>query len=194
MIPNQKDIYISLEDYLAGEEVSPIKHEYKCGEVYAIAGASKAHVTISVNTVSLLRNHLRGSGCFAYMADMKLRVETADAFYYPDVMVSCDERDRTSTRDFIHYPSLIIEVLSPKTAAFDRGEKFADYRTIETLQEYVLINQERVSVECFRRNEVGLWVLHPYQAGDEIYLASVDFHTPIAAIYEDVIGLSGNNG
>jgi Uma2 family endonuclease len=189
MTLSKSDIYVSPEVYLEGEKISPIKHEYRQGEIYAMAGASDAHVTISLNLATLLRNHVRGTGCRAYMADMKVRIETADVFYYPDLMVTCDERDRTPD-DFKRYPCLIVEVLSPKTQAFDRGDKFADYRTLETLQEYVLVNQERVSVECFRRNSEGLWVLYPYSTGDEIQLTCVDFSCPIAALYEDVLGLS----
>lgn len=189
MTVSKSDIYVSPEIYLEGEKISPIKHEYRQGEIYAMAGASDAHVTITLNLATLLRNQVRGSGCRAYVADMKVRIEIANIFYYPDVMVTCDERDKTPN-DFKRYPSLIVEVLSPTTQGFDRGDKFADYRTIETLQEYVLINQERVSVECFRRNSEGLWVLYPYGEGDEIYLQSVDFSCPITALYEDVLGLS----
>jgi len=94
-------------------------------------------------------------------------------------------RDKNAAEDFIRYPRLIVEVLSPTTAAFDRGDKFADYRKCETLEEYVLINQERVGVECFRRNAEGLWVLHPYIPGEEVELASVNFKCAIEAIYED---------
>lgn len=181
--------YVSPEAYLKSEKISPIKHEYIRGEAYAMAGASDAHVTIAGNLFTLLRNHVRGTGCRVYIAEMKARIEQADVFYYPDVMVTCDERDRTP-EDFKRYPRLIVEVLSPTTEAFDRGGKFADYRTLETLQEYVLINQERVSVECFRRNSEGLWVLYPYSEGEEVHLASVDFSCLIAALYEDVLGLS----
>jgi Uma2 family endonuclease len=186
MTASKSCTYVSPEDYLAGEKVSPIKHEYRQGEIYA-AGASKAHVIITLNVATLLRNHLRGSGCIAYMADMKVRIEAADCYYYPDVAVSCDEGDKNAAEDFIRYPRLIVEVLSPTTAAFDRGDKFADYRKCETLEEYVLINQERVGVECFRRNAEGLWVLHPYSPGEEVELATVNFKCAIEAIYEDAI-------
>lgn len=189
MTVSKSDIYVSSEDYLEGEKISPIKHEYRQGEIYAMAGASDAHITIAGNLFALLRNHVRGSGCRVYMAEMKVRIEQANIFYYPDVMVTCDERDRTPD-DFKRYPCLIVEVLSPTTAAFDRGEKFADYRTLETLGEYVLINQERVSLECFRRNAEGRWVLYPYGEGEEVHLASVDFRCAIAALYEDVLALS----
>ncbi len=178
---------ISPEDYLEAEKVRPIKHEYRQGEIYAMAGASKPHVIIMGNVSVLLRNHLRGSGCMPYMADMKVRNETSNFYYYPDVAVSCDERDKNAAEDFIRYPRLIVEVLSPTTAAFDRGDKFADYRTSESLQEYVLINQERVSVECFRRNAEGLWVLYPYSQGQEVQFASVNFSCAIETLYEDAI-------
>lgn len=190
MIANFNYSSISAEDYLQGERISPIKHEYIRGEIYAMAGASKAHGMIAGNLFSMLRNQLRGSGCTTYITDIKVRIEAADVYYYPDITVTCDQRDSVSLKeDFIHYPRLIVEVLSPTTAAFDRGDKFADYRTIETLEEYVLINQERISVECFRRNSEGLWVLYPYSKGEEIHLASVDFRSPIEALYEDVVGI-----
>ncbi len=187
MVASKSDIYVSPEDYLAGEKVSPIKHEYRQGEIYAMAGASKAHVIISGNAFALLRNHLRGSGCMPYVADVKVRIEAANCYYYPDVAVTCDERDSNTDEDFIIYPRLIVEVLSPSTAAFDRGEKFADYRSSESLQEYVLINQERVSVECFRRNAEGFWVLYPYTQGQEVQFSSVNFSCAIEALYEDAI-------
>lgn len=185
MIANPSQYYISPEEYLAAEKISPIKHEYIRGEVWAMAGANDAHVTIAGNMFALLRNHLRGSGCRVFIADMKARIEKANIFYYPDVMVTCDERDR-ATPTFKQYPCLIVEVLSRSTEAFDRGDKFADYQQLETLQEYVLINQKRQRVECFRRNAEGLWVLYTYTPGSEVHLASVNFHISIDALYEDV--------
>ncbi|MEG4197078.1 Uma2 family endonuclease [Microcoleus sp. Pol12A5] len=190
MVASESDTYVSPEDYLAAEKVSPIKHEYRQGEIYAMAGASKAHVIISGNVFALLRNHLRGSGCIPYMADMKVMLDTSNFYYYPDVAVSCDERDKNAGEDFIRYPRLIVEVLSQTTAAFDRGDKFADYRTSESLQEYVLINQERVSVECFRRNAEGFWVLYPYTQGQEVQFASVSFSCAIEILYEDAIEIA----
>ena len=187
MTANKSCTYVSPEDYLETEKASPIKHEYRQGKIYAKAGKSKPHVIIMGNVSVLLRNHLRGSGCMPYMADMKVMLDTSNFYYYPDVAVSCDERDKNAAEDFIRYPRLIVEVLSPTTAAFDRGDKFADYRTSESLQEYVLINQERVSVECFRRNAEGLWVLYPYSQGEEVQFASVNFSCAIETLYEDAI-------
>ena len=185
MVISQTQNYISPEEYLAGEELSPIKHEYIHGQVYAMAGASDAHMTIAGNLFALLRSHVRGTGCRVYMSDMKARIETANVFYYPDVMVTCDERDRAFST-FKKYPCLIVEVLSEGTEAFDRGDKFADYQELETLQEYVLISQKRQRIECFRRNAEGLWVLHTYSPRSEIHLASVEFRSSIDALYEDV--------
>lgn len=185
MTISQNYTYLSPEEYLAAEKDSPIKHEYIQGQVYAMAGASDAHVTVAGNLFTLLRNHLRGTGCRVYMADMKAQIEPANVFYYPDVMVTCDERDRSSAY-FKRYPCLIVEVMSSTTEGFDRGDKFADYRQLDTLQEYILINQERLSIECFRRNVEGRWELYPYGKGEEVYLVSIDFRCPIEDLYEDV--------
>ncbi|HEY9887702.1 MAG TPA: Uma2 family endonuclease [Candidatus Obscuribacterales bacterium] len=173
------------DDYLAAEAVSPVKHEYRDGEVYAMAGGTDAHNLIAGNLYALLRTQLRGGPCRAYFADVKARIEALNCFYYPDVMVTCDERDR-ATATFKSHPCLIVEVLSESTEAFDRGEKFADYRHLDSLQEYVLISQTRLQVEVFRRNDEGLWVLHPYGAGDAIELTSVGWAGAIAPLYEDV--------
>ena len=185
MVISQSEYYISSEEYLEGEKFSEIKHEYIDGQVYAMAGASDAHVTVSMNISMLLRNHLRGSGCRVYMLDMKAQIDVINRYFYPDVMVTCDPRDR-EFEYFKSYPCLIIEVLSESTEGFDRGKKFANYRHLESLQEYVLISPDRMSVECFRRNQEGHWLLYPYEK-EEVHLASVDFRCAIAAIYEDVL-------
>lgn len=175
----------SAEDYLAWEESSQEKHEYLAGEIFAMGGATDAHVTITLNLAALLRTHLRGSSCRVYMLDMKLRVETADAFFYPDILVTCAPEDRVLPH-FKCQPTVLVEVLSKSTAAFDRGQKFAIYRQLTSLREYVLIEQERMSVECFRRDEQGRWVLQAYSGGDLVALPSLEFSTPIEALYEDV--------
>ncbi len=177
--------YISPEDYLAAEVDSPIKHEYRDGNIYAMAGGTDAHNQIAGNLYALLRNHLRGSGCRTYFADVKARIEARNCFYYPDVMVTCDERD-SALSTYKQNPCLIVEVLSESTEAFDRGNKFADYRHLESLEEYVLISQTRQQVEVFRRNDEGLWVLHPYGEGDRVVLASVNWEGEIVDLYEDV--------
>ena len=177
--------YISPEEYLQGEETSPIKHEYRDGEVYAMAGASNIHVVITLNIAATLRNHLRGSGCQTYISDTKVHIESMDSYYYPDVIVSCDQKDK-AFKNFLRYPCLIVEVLSPTTEGFDRGDKFADYRNLTSLQEYVLVSQNRINVEVFRRGVDGQWLFYSYSKGDDIHFASVDFQCSIADVYEDV--------
>lgn len=185
MIASLNSDYLSPEAYLQLEEKSSIKHEYRQGMIYAKADVSNVHVLIAGNFCVLLRNYLRGSGCLPYISDTKVRIESINAYYYADIAVTCDRRDR-EFRNFLCYPCLIGEVLSDTTEAFDRGDKFADYRNLESLQEYVLISQNRIQVDVFRRNEVGQWVLYPYQAGDPIYLESIDFFCAIEDLYEDV--------
>lgn len=177
--------YISPKEYLQGEENSPIKYEYRDGEVYAMASASNTHVIITGNVFAILRNHLRGSGCQAYISDTKAHIESINTYYYPDVIVSCNQKDK-AFHNFLRYPCLIIEVLSPTTEAFDRGDKFADYRKLPSLQEYVLVSQNRINVEVFRRNTEGQWVLYSHEPGENIHLESINFNCPIADVYEDI--------
>jgi Uma2 family endonuclease len=174
----------SAQDYLAWEVEQSEKHEYFAGEVFAMAGASDAHVTISLNLAVALRSHLRGKPCRVYIADMKVEVARVDAFFYPDVFVSCAAAD-TELADRKREPLLLVEVLSPTTASYDRGAKFASYRQLESLQEYVLIDTERVAVDVFRLDASGHWVLYPYGPDEMVELASVSLTLPIAAIYED---------
>jgi Uma2 family endonuclease len=177
--------YVSPDDYLAAEAASLTKHEYRDGEVYAMAGGTDAHNQIAGNLYALLRASLRGRECRTYFADVKARIEALNRFYYPDVMVTCDARDMASSSVKCH-PCLIVEVLSESTEAFDRGEKFADYRHLDSLQEYVLISQTRQRVEVFRRNAEGLWVLHPFSQGDLVSLTSVGWQGVMTDLYEDV--------
>jgi len=151
LIP-QSHAYFTPEDYLEIERISPIKHEYLQGQMVAMAGASKAHVIVTGNLSALLVNHLRGTGCISYATDMKVRLPTLNLFYYPDLAVTCDDRDRRSDEDFILHPKLIIEVLANSTEAFDRGDEFADYKSISELEEYTLIHQKQILVERFQRN------------------------------------------
>lgn len=179
-------IYITPEEYLVLEENSPIKHEYIDGCIYAMAGALDPRVTIAGNLFTLLRNHVRGSGCRVYISDMKARIESLNRFFYPDIMVTCDQRDQ-ETPGYKRFPCLIIEVLSDSTEGFYRGDKFIDYQNLETLQEYILINTKRPRVECFRRNDEGLWVLQSY-AGEQasFQLQSINFEGTMTQLYEDV--------
>lgn len=174
------------QTYLAWEAEQSTKHEYHDGEVFAMAGASDAHVTVAGNVYMALRNHLRGSPCSVFISDMKLRVEEDNAFFYPDVFVTCAESDRGQSHSK-SAPVLVVEVLSPATSAYDRGAKFAAYRKLPTLREYALIDPERLSLDLFRREgDSKRWVLHPIEAGGHVEWASVGLQVPLEALYEDV--------
>ena len=175
MIALSESSSLTPEEYLEWEKQQDIKHEYRDGDIYAMAGVSDAHVTIALNIASLLRNHVRGSNCRVYISDMKARLEKFNRFYYPDVLVTCDARDQENN-NYKCYPKLIIEVLSDSTEAFDRGDKFIDYQSLESFEEYVLINTKQQRIECFRRNNQGLWLLEVYHADDDDFnLKSINF-------------------
>jgi Uma2 family endonuclease len=178
--------FFTAQDYLAWEQEQDTRHEYIRGEVYAMVGARDAHVTVSLNIAALLKTHARGTPCRTYISDMKLRVEAADAFFYPDVFVTCDARDLESDV-FKSHPTLIVEVLSEFTAGFDRGKKFGCYRMLETLKEYVLIDPDLRTADVFRRDGGGHWVLYPFEGDSEVEFASLEFRAPLAAVFEDVI-------
>ena len=134
-------LYITPEDYLAAEELSPMRHEYRDGEVFAMTGGTRNHHAISTNFLMAIAPRLRGSGCRAFVEGMKTRVEASNAFYYPDVVVTCDDRDRPNDEQYINHPTLIVEVLSPSTERYDRTEKFADNRANPSLCEYILVSK-----------------------------------------------------
>ncbi|MBI5387037.1 MAG: Uma2 family endonuclease [Verrucomicrobia bacterium] len=179
--------FVSVEDYLAGEEHSEVRHDYIGGAVYAMAGGTTEHNQIVGGLYSALRTHLRGKPCRVFMENVKVRLKISgeDIFYYPDVMVGCDPRDTDSL--FLRFPKLLIEVLSEATERLDRREKRWSYQTIETLDEYVLVAQDRIEVTIFRRaNE---WQPEVLNRLDQVArFVSLDFSLPLAAIYEGVRG------
>lgn len=186
----QPNPILTLEAFLAWEAEQPERHEFLCGEVFAMTGARAAHNTIALNIASHLRSVLRGGPCRVFIADMKLAVQTADAVFYPDLLVTCDPRDRGPNAELAkRHPSLIVEVLSESTAAYDRGIKFEACRRIETLREYLLVEQDRRHVDLFRREADGRWVLESVGPEGEVALASLDLRLDLETIYEDVEGL-----
>jgi Uma2 family endonuclease len=162
----------SAADFLAWDAQQSLKHEFVRGAVFAMAGADERHVTAAGNLYLALRAHLRGTACRTYIADMKLRVEAADAYFYPDVMVCCDAADAADPL-VKRAPVLVVEVLSASTAAFDRGDKFAAYRTLPALREYLLADPATRRCDLYRKGDDGLWVLHPSGPDEPVMLASV---------------------
>ncbi|NJN58743.1 MAG: Uma2 family endonuclease [Leptolyngbyaceae cyanobacterium SL_5_9] len=197
MIANSGFPRMSPQEYLVWEESQPLRYEYLHGEVVAMTGGTIPHNQVAVNLASVLKAHLRGKGCKVLTSDAKIAVSEQGPFHYADVSVTCDERDRAA-RQFIRYPCLVAEVLSPSTEAVDRGEKFRQYRRIETLREYLLIDPDRPSVECYRLNERGNWELFQFAIEDsdaeteacEVELTSVRLTFPLSLLYEDVERLS----
>jgi Uma2 family endonuclease len=181
-----KQQYFTPNEYLELERHNPFKHEYQRGLVYAMSGAKKRHAQITHNLDRLLGNHLESSPCLVYASDMKIRIEKAECYYYPDLSVTCDKTDLDEDeKDVIFAPKLIIEVLSKSTARFDRTDKFSDYQKIPELQEYVLVSQDKVQVECYRKQ--ASWESQSYTQGDTVEIVSVDFTCPIEQIYNKVL-------
>lgn len=190
MIANDDRLFMSPAEYLAWEERQLYKHEYVEGAVYAMAGGTLPHNAIALNLASAIKNRLRGSRCRVFVNDVKVRVSTKGPYFYPDVVVTCDDRDLQSQK-FISHPSLIIEILSPSTESYDRGEKFRWYRQISSLQEYILVDAQKRSVECYRLNERKKWELTAYFAEDAsdnilVEFPCIDFECPLEMVYEDV--------
>ncbi|HLP88929.1 MAG TPA: Uma2 family endonuclease [Nostocaceae cyanobacterium] len=178
--------FLSIEEYLEVEKSSDIRHEYIAGQVFAMAGASEEHNIIVGNLLAILRPHLRGSSCRAFVSDMKVKVQVknADIFYYPDILVTCDPEDKE--RYFKTRPNLIIEVLSDSTATTDKREKRINYQTLDSLQEYVLVYQNQIKIEIYRRDDSGNWLIEVLGKNDKLRLDSVGLNLTMADVYEDV--------
>ena len=172
--------------YLAWEEEQPERNEYIAGEVFAMVGVRQSHNVATLNLATMLHRELKGSPCRVFIESVKARVEAADCFFYPDVVVTCDPRDR-QTPDYVSHPLLIAEVLSESTAAFDRGAKFAAYRKLESLRDYVLVDVAAQRVEVFRRNPENHWVLYEYGMGEAVELASLALQLDVAELLDDTL-------
>ena len=176
---------LSAAAFLAWDATQTLRHEFVRGEVFAMAGAGEAHVTVSGNVYALLRQHLKGTPCRTFITDMKLRVEAADALFYPDVFVTCSATDAADPM-VKREPVLLVEVLSPATAAFDRGDKFAAYRLLPSLREYLLIDPASRRCDLYRLGAEGFWVLRPFEAGQAVALESVAMTLSAQALWDEV--------
>jgi Uma2 family endonuclease len=179
----------SFDDFLAVErQATDEKHEYVAGRVYAMTGATYNHNLIVTNLASELRTRLRKRLCSVLANDMRVRIETADACRYPDIVALCEEPSFYDDRnDVLLNPVLVIEVLSPSTEGYDRGEKFAVYRMLPSLREYVLVAQDRFCVDVFTRQDRDRWLLTAYSdTDDEALFDSVQCRVPLREIYERV--------
>ncbi len=177
---------LTVEEYLKSEQDSEIRHEYVAGQIYAMAGASEEHNLIVGNIFALLRPHLRSSSCRTFFSDMKVKVkmQQTDIFYYPDLLVTCDPND--NKKYFKTNPSLIVEVLSNSTQTTDRREKRINYQTLESLEEYILVSQDEIKVEIYRRDKYNNWTVETLDKDDDLQLNSVGLTLTMADIYEDI--------
>lgn len=185
----QPKLKIRFDDWLAAERVETQgRSEYVDGEIFAMAGGTEAHNLICGNVLRELGNRFKGRPCYVYTSDMKVRVESANLGAYPDAMAVCGERlFWDQGRDVITNPTLIVEVLSDSTEAYDRGDKFTHYRGIPSLRAYLLLSQHRVGAELYLRQPNGDWLLRSYDDLHEgIALTALDVVLPLAEIYDKV--------
>jgi Uma2 family endonuclease len=175
---------LSLADYLAWEEIQPERHEFYRGEVFAMVGVRRAHAEVSGNLLTALKLHLKGTPCRAYAESVKVQV-ARDQVFYPDVFVTCDAADLQTDRIF-HNPKLVVEVLSESTEAYNRGLKFAAYRQLASLQEYLLIDPDTRRVEVYRRNERNVFELHDQTGRSDLQLSCVDLTLSMVDLFDGV--------
>jgi Uma2 family endonuclease len=182
MATNQQHHWVSVDEYMELDQISPIRYEYWEGQLVAMSGGNSDHALIATNIIAALRQHIKAP-CRLYNSDLKVQIAT-DKFLLPDVHVTCDPADLVGKIQAVRSPRLIIEVLSPTTERADRGRKFFAYQRLASMQEYVLINYRLRFVEVFRR-EQHKWSYETYQSGEIVELASLNLTQPVDIIYEE---------
>lgn len=183
-----RQLTLSWDAYLKHERAAETKSELVDGYTVAMAGASRAHNLITANLARILGNHLLGGPCELYTNDMRVRVAATGLHAYPDAVLVCDAPQFVDDAfDTLLNPVVLIEVLSPTTAAFDRGRKFQDYRQIPTLQHYLLIEQQQRHIECYTRRPDATWVLTEASgAAASIAIPALQCALPLADVYRKV--------
>lgn len=182
----EQERYFTPEDYFAWEEGQLEKHELIDGGVYAMSGGTKNHSAIAINFLLLIRSHLRGSQCRVFNSDVKVNSLHTLNYTYPDLSVTCDDRDREHPL-YITYPCLIVEVLSDSTEAYDRGKKFEKYRRNPNLIDYVLVSSQEMAIDIYHKNQAGDWLILSYRSGDVVELASINLRVAIEQFYEEIV-------
>lgn len=178
--------HLTPEEYFVWEEQQLEKYEYIDGEVYAMGGGTVNHARIAVRFTAMLDTHLENSGYITGNSDLKVNIVDSQNYTYPDVSVTCDQRDQTTTQ-YITYPCLIIEVLSESTEACDRGGKFRLYCRNPVLQDYLLVSSTRIEMDLYHKNDAGEWVITNYKEGDMVELRSVDLRFRIEQVYRGLV-------
>lgn len=182
----EPDRYFTPEEYFVWEETQLERHELIDGYVYAMTGGTQNHSAIKLNIGSLIKAHLRGSQCRVFNSDLKVNILNTSNYTYPDLSVTCDERDRENAL-YITYPCLIVEVLSSSTEAYDRGKKFEKYRRNPNLVDYVLASSEEMAIDIYHKNDAGEWVILSYREGDIVELKSIGLRVAIEQVYEEIV-------
>ena len=184
-------------EYLEWEAQQELRHEFVNGRISTMTSdsveydaARTLHERITANFSTMLQNHLQSTVCRVFGADVKVQILESNSFLYPDLSVSGDVQDRSAS-NFITHPYLIVEVLSPSTEADNRGYRFATYRQVTSLQDYVLVSTDRIGLDMYRINEGGEWELSSYQSGDVVELNSVNFTFEVDRAYEGIVVESG---
>lgn len=176
---------VTYAEYLASEKASAQKHEFLRGDVWAMAGGSPEHGRLAMSAGAVLREALRGKPCVVYSSDVRVRIQATDRSTYPDLSVVCGKDQRASDDDeAITNPIVIVEVLSPTTERSDRGEKFAHYQRLASLQEYVLVSQDAARIEVFHRQGEA-WLLTIHQAGATVELPALQVRFRVDELYAD---------
>ena len=173
------------KEYFAWEEKQLEKHEYIEGQVYAMSGGSVNHGRIAIRFTTMFDSHLESSSCIIGNSNIKVKMVRSENYTYPDISVTCDDRDKTTTQ-YITYPSLIVEVLSPSTEAYDRGGKFRLYSHNPVLQDYLLVSSTSIEIDLYHKKDNGEWIIINYKEGDMIELKSINLTFAIAQIYQGI--------
>lgn len=178
--------YLSLPEYFDLEATSDLKHEYYRGAIYAMTGASARHNLIVANIIGLLHSQLRRSACRVFPSNLRLKIEQTGLYTYLDVSIICGTLQFDAGRqDTVTNPIVLVEVLSPRTENYDRGKKFEHYRTIETLQEYIVVAQDRTHIEQYIRQADHRWLLVDFFTVDQIVrIEAIECDLPLADVYE----------
>ncbi|PHX54927.1 Uma2 family endonuclease [Tychonema bourrellyi FEM_GT703] len=173
------------EEYFAWEEKQLEKHELIDGQVYAMSGGSVNHSRIAIRFATMVDTHLDASSCITGNSDLRVNIVGTNNYTYPDVSATCDDRDKSTTQ-YITYPCLIVEVLSPSTEIYDRSGKFRLYRKNPNLQDYLLVSSTAIEMDLYHKNEAGDWLIINYQEGDTIELKSINLSFPIEQVYRNL--------
>lgn len=186
IVARDNDRSFTPEEYFSWEEKQLERHELIDGRVYVMSGGTQNHSAIKLNVASLIRSHLRGSPCRVFNSDLKVNILNTPNYTYPDLSVTCDDRDREHPL-YITYPCLIVEVLSDSTEAYDRGKKFEKYRRNPNLVDYVLVSSDEIAIDIYHKNDAGEWVILSYREGDIIEFQSINLSLPIEQLYEEIV-------